>query len=299
MRKIERSFGVYRYFIVPNEQMSLFDAVEERRKEAVQNFFFSLAEEKKRSWEIKKRKHLLVYNRQISKTVFICKFSMETKRTVFVESDTDIENLPETEYPFIYVIIDTWRQIVLLELNSSVFSSLDTSKEKLNACFENSFSLYGFEVLFEEVTDSDTFWTFVSNSLGVYELAMTLNSPNLFGGFLNTNEMLKQVRDRYNNSKTTIKLTNNKPTLTNINQENESLRDAVEYASGGGGEWSIKVESLSGQRKTHRSKHNIRKVVIRRIDNEEHQTEVTKEILRTMERVDNIIKEETANEEQD
>ena len=112
MRKIERSFGVYRYFIVPNEQMSLFDAVEERRKEAVQNFFFSLAEEKKRSWEIKKRKHLLVYNRQISKTVFICKFSMETKRTVFVESDTDIENLPETEYPFIYVIIDTWRQIV-------------------------------------------------------------------------------------------------------------------------------------------------------------------------------------------
>ena len=57
MEKSEYSFGAYRYFIVPNDQISLFDAIEEKRKKAVQNFFSALVEEKKRSWEIKGRKH--------------------------------------------------------------------------------------------------------------------------------------------------------------------------------------------------------------------------------------------------
>lgn len=62
MEKSEYSFGAYRYFIVPNDQISLFDAIEEKRKKAVQNFFSALVEEKKRSWEIKGRKHLLVFS---------------------------------------------------------------------------------------------------------------------------------------------------------------------------------------------------------------------------------------------
>ena len=42
MEKSEYSFGAYRYFIVPNDQISLFDAIEEKRKKAVQNFFSAL-----------------------------------------------------------------------------------------------------------------------------------------------------------------------------------------------------------------------------------------------------------------
>ena len=75
---------------------------------------------------------------------------METKKTIFIESESDIENIDEIDYPFIYVIIDTSHQIVLFELKPSVFSSLNVSKDKLKICFEKIFSLYGFEVLFEE-----------------------------------------------------------------------------------------------------------------------------------------------------
>ena len=38
---------------------------------------------------------------------------METKKTIFIESESDIENIDEIDYPFIYVIIDTSHQIVL------------------------------------------------------------------------------------------------------------------------------------------------------------------------------------------
>lgn len=176
MEKSEYSFGAYRYFIVPNDQISLFDAIEEKRKRAMQNFFSALVEEKKRNWEINGRKYLLVFNLQVSSSVFICKFSMETKKTIFcfIESESDIENVDEIDYPFIYIVFDISHQIVLFELKSSVFSSLNVSKDKLKICFEETFSLYGFEVLFEEITDSNTFWTFVNDSSGIYEISMTL-----------------------------------------------------------------------------------------------------------------------------
>lgn len=299
MEKSEYSFGAYRYFIVPNDQISLFDAIEEKRKKAVQNFFSALVEEKKRSWEIKGRKHLLVFNRQVSSSVFICKFSMETKKTIFIESESDIENIDEIDYPFIYVIIVTSHQIVLFELKPSVFSSLNVSKDKLKICFEKIFSLYGFEVLFEEITDSNTFWTFVNDSRGIFEISMTLNSPNLFGGFNNTNEMLKEVQETYNNSQTTIKLTSKKPILHNIKPDNKPLSDAVEYVSGGGGEWILTVASKSGERKKYKSKHNIRKVSIRHINSKSHQNGAKTDILHALDSLETILKKEHTDEETD
>ena len=92
MRTDSHSFGAFRYFIVPCEQMSLFDTVEEKRATAVNSFFSQLAEMKKRNWEIKGKKHLLVCNTKLSEDIFICKFSKETTKTIFKESDDDIEN---------------------------------------------------------------------------------------------------------------------------------------------------------------------------------------------------------------
>ena len=46
MRTDSHSFGAFRYFIVPCEQMSLFDTVEEKRATAVNSFFSQLAEMK-------------------------------------------------------------------------------------------------------------------------------------------------------------------------------------------------------------------------------------------------------------
>lgn len=53
MEKSEYSFGAYRYFIVPNDQISLFDAIEEKRKKAVQNFFSALVEKRKEAGKLR------------------------------------------------------------------------------------------------------------------------------------------------------------------------------------------------------------------------------------------------------
>lgn len=289
MARLDHSFGAYRYFIVPNEQLSLFDEVEEKRKTAIQCFFSDLIQKKKQSWEINGRKYLLIFNCQLSDMVYICKFSMETKKTIFVESDFDIENIAEVDYPFIYVIIDTRRQIVLFELKTSAFSSLNVAKDKLKTCFEIIFSPHGFEVLFEEIVDSNTFWTFVNDSQGIYEVSMKLNSPNLFGGFNDTNDMLKDISKTYNNNQTMIRISANKPNLTNINQNNKALKDAVEYASGGGGEWTLTTSSKENIRKTYKSKHNIRKVAVKKIDTSGNKNELKEDVFAALNTVETVL----------
>ena len=291
MRTDSHSFGAFRYFIVPCEQMSLFDTVEEKRATAVNSFFSQLAEMKKRNWEIKGKKHLLVCNTKLSEDIFICKFSKETTKTIFKESDDDIENVDEPDYPFIYVIFDTARQIALIELKTSVFSSLNQAKEKLKVCFQKTFTLFGFEVLFEEITDSSTFWNFVSDSYGVYDLTLTLNSPNLFGGFSNTNEMLKTIKETYNNSQTTIKLSSKNPNITNLTQQNTLLNDAIDYASAGGGEWSLTVAAKDKEKRTIKSKHNVRKVSVRKIHPKQDQKDIEDDIRKALDRVETLLKE--------
>lgn len=291
MRTDSHSFGAFRYFIVPCEQMSLFDTVEEKRPTAVNSFFSQLAEMKKRNWEIKGKKHLLVCNTKLSEDIFICKFSKETTKTIFKESDDDIENVDEPDYPFIYVIFDTARQIALIELKTSVFSSLNQAKEKLKVCFQKTFTLFGFEVFFEEITDSSTFWNFVSDSYGVYDLTLTLNSPNLFGGFSNTNEMLKTIKETYNNSQTTIKLSSKNPNITNLTQQNTLLNDAIDYASAGGGEWSLTVAAKDKEKRTIKSKHNVRKVSVRKIHPKQDQKDIEDDIRKALDRVETLLKE--------
>lgn len=291
MENQKQTFGAYRYFIVPNDQLSFFDMVEEKRKSAVQDFFSILVEERKRSWRIKNKKYLLVFNRKISDTVFVCKFSMETTRKAFVEGEIDIERKDEINWPFIYVIIDTAHQIVLFEIKTSVFTSLSVAKKKLKCCFEEVFSLYGFEVLFDEITDPSTFWSVIKKSKGAYEVSLTLNSPDLFGGFNDTNEMLKTISKQYNNTKTKIALTSSKPNL-NIDKNNKALSDAVDYASGGGGEWSVKVCQEGGGKKTYKSNHNVRKIAIGDITDSQRQNEVAKEILHSLDTIETILKED-------
>lgn len=291
------TFGAFRYFIVASEQISFFDTIESKRKEAIKSFFNVLLTDKKIMFEINKRKYLLVFNKQISDSIYICKFSMESKKTIHKVSESDIENIAEVDYPFIYVIIDIKSQIVFIELKTSVFPDLNTSKKKLENCFKKSFDSHGFEVMFEEITDSNTFWSFVDQSNGVYSVSLIMNSPNLFGGFSNTNEMLKSIQGDYNNSRTTIKLSNKKPNLENINKENTRLNDAIEYIAAGGGEWELTVQPEKHKKRTYRSKNNIKKILFYNIESKEKIKELKASIIDAFKNVETILKEKYKNNE--
>ena len=130
-------------------------------------------------------------------------------------------------------------------------------------------------------------------------MTLTLNSPNLFGGFSNTNEMLKTIKQTYNNTQTTIKLSSKNPNITNLTQQNPLLNDAIEYASAGGGEWSLTVAAKDDEKRTIKSKHNVRKVAVRKIHPKQDRKEIEKDIHKALNRVETMLKEKKRHHETD
>lgn len=301
MLQTGRTFAAYRYFLVPLEQLSLFDTAEEQRRDSIAKFFSRIEAEKKVSFEIGDRKHIFAFERKVDKRTVILKFAVEKYETKYKESDTGIDSVIESNLPYVYLIFDIRRQLLLAEINTSVFRELSQEKEKIQKCFELQFMPYGFEVIFEEIIDENTFWSYVEKASSVHDVTIVLNSPNLFQGFLEIGKTLKNIRYLYNNTQTTLSVTNRNAPLTGISKENPELASAVKYSSGGGGEWKLTVKT-GGKRRTFRSKNNVKKVnliPISELPIQESTKELDAEVIKSLNMVDTILPQKIDNEEKD
>lgn len=218
----------------------------------------------------------------------IFKFARESIQTQYKEGETDIENVLETNFPFIYIIFDIKHQIVFIEFNTSSFQDINTAKSKLQRCFQIEFIRFGFEVIFEEISDENSFWTYVDEGKRIYDVGLTLNSPNLFDGWAQTSEMVRSIRQRYNNTKTKVEISNSKAPLTSINRNNEDLAAAIKYTSAGGGEWKLTVHTVAGKR-TFRSRNNIKKVSFHGIEDEANKADIDREIIKSIGTIETIL----------
>lgn len=283
------NFAAFRYFIVPSQQISLFDTIDEKRERAVIYFLEKLKKASKISYEIENRKYLLVYNRKIEKDYYILKFSSEQYRTLFKEGEFDIEDATEPDYPFVYLIFDIKRQIILVEMNTSVFQTPLQTKNKLQKCLQTEFFLTGFDVLIKEIVDEKNFWYYVNTGKPIYSIKLILNSPNLFGGFIETSKMLSAIRKRYNNTQVSLEVHNSNNPLTGIDKENEELSEAVKYAEAGGGEWILKLADpeAKGGKTTYRSQNHIKKVTLSHINLQNENGSI--EIMKTFEQIETIL----------
>lgn len=98
--KGSKTFAAYRYFLIPSDQISLYDTVKEKRNEAVEKFFRRVIEDKKISFDVDDRKQVLAFERKIADTVLLFVFGSEKHETKYRESDTGIESIIETNLPY-------------------------------------------------------------------------------------------------------------------------------------------------------------------------------------------------------
>lgn len=80
----------------------------------------------------------------------------------------------------------------------------------------------------------------------------------MFAGFIEIDEALRNIREIYNNTQTTLSVSNRNAPLTGIQKENRELSAAVKYASAGGGEWVLRKRTRKGKR-TYRSRNGVKK----------------------------------------
>lgn len=289
--KTGRTFAAYRYFLIQSEQISLYDTVKESRRKAVENFFSRAIEERKVSFDIDDRKQVLAFERKITDKIMLFIFGSEKHETKYRESDIGIESIIETNLPYVYLIFDIERQLLLLEMKTSVFRDIAQAQNKLQKWFGQAFFQHGFEIIFEEILDENTFWQYVESEGSISDVTITLNSPNLFAGFIEIDEALRNIREIYNNTQTTLSVSNKNAPLTGIQRENRELSAAVRYASAGGGEWVLRKRTRKGMR-TYKSRNNVKKVNIIPVSllpNKEDLDLRNREILEALDSVESVI----------
>ena len=120
-------FFAYRYLVTPmSEQITLTQELNKSKEELMKDIVHSLAINTKTEWT-KGNKRYLFYGFQNKDSIFIVKFARETNEKIYIEGDNDIEVHGIKEAKYVYLIIDTFHQIILLERNVSVFQSIENA----------------------------------------------------------------------------------------------------------------------------------------------------------------------------
>jgi hypothetical protein len=231
-------FHAFRYFLVPfGDQLSLNHVLYEKNQ-LIYNIFKSLQNDKKIDTIYWNKRYVLYITETLAEGLYVCKFAREINITIDKEGSTDIESIPESSFPYIYIIVDLHRQIILIQNKHSVFNRIETPKNAFASMFNTLIEQFDYEFSLDTITSQNEFWQYYKNNEGIFEFELRMKSPNLFGGIVDAESLLKQINEDYNNTETTLKVKNSQGKLKIARVKIQSF---IKYVSGGGGEWVLKI----------------------------------------------------------
>lgn len=247
-------FHVYRYFLICNAQKTLF----EKNKEEIEEYFFKIFKDNDKVKHRYNGKEYILYPIIDKDDLIVCKLSKEKNVTIHREGERDINTDKEIDYPYIFVVINIKRHMIIIQKNTSIFEDTLTSKNRLVDIINTFLIKYNYSIKIEAIVDREEFWAAIDKADKVYSLNLRLNAPNFFGARVEANEFMKKQREEYNLTTLEINMCNEEGNL-NINQDN--LDNFVEYAAEGGG--AYKLEFNDGDtRRTINSNNKSKKILL-------------------------------------
>ena len=240
-------FYAYRYFLVENNQKGMFD--NNNRKEVLEKSIDEL-----------KKKYLYT---ELYKNTHLLKLGKQKETTLYHPDKKDIHKINDVEnYPYVNILfnINYQEQIILIEKNSTVFKDTKISAKKLEKMLSENFKRLGYTLKIEAITFTKSFWECVKGAK-VYDVMISLNSPNLFGATKKINQELKDMEKQFNNDEFQYKLSNKDGDLI---IDPIGIGPSIDYISDGGGSWAVRRKIGSEEKVTISSKceKNIKNVEI-------------------------------------
>jgi len=279
-------FYSYRYFVVKNAQTMLFD----NEVSPIDELVKKCEKEKQISIEVEYRKDLFLYIHKYNEQTHLFKFCRDfpIKKYEYDAVKADIIESRESNFPFIYVIIDTQKQMILLENKTAIYSTIDACKNAFTTFVITYIQSLNYSFSMDEIINLSTFWETIENAKKIFELKLNLKSPNLFGSALTTNELLKKLKIDFNNDELDMNLKNSKG---NLNITKQTIGDAIDYAGAGGGHWQLSFIRKGQTKKTKmNSKKSIKIIEVTDFE-DEIQFEGSHEIIEKIMGLEDIIKE--------
>jgi hypothetical protein len=286
-------FFAYRYLVTPiSEQSTIFQQINKNKEELMKEIVENLAINNKTEWR-KGNKRYLFYGFQNKDNLFIVKYAKETHEKIYVEGDDDIEIKGIKEAKYVYVIIDTKNQIILVERNVSVFQSIENAVSVLSDYFRSNMRQYDYVVNIYPLVSNKKFWSYVESADEIFELSLAMNAPNMaFFGHDDTRDILQQIKDTTNNEEFDISFKNKEGRLKIIR---EALGGWIDYVREVGGKYLLKFKK-NGVIETKTSENDTAKTYIERKKEEKYTDE---EIQNITNKLESINKLETREDEEE
>lgn len=293
MKEKRSPFFAYRYLVTPmSSQTTIIQQINKSKEELMFDIVHNLASNTKTEWT-KGSKRYLFYGSQSQEHIFIVKYAKETNENIYVEGDDDIEIQGIKEAKYVFLIIDTKHQIILLERNVSVFQSIDNSVNVLSDFFRQGMREFDYVVNIYPLVSKRKFWNYVETADEIYELSLVMNAPNMpLFGHSDTRDILQQIKETTNNEEFDISFKNKEGKLKIIR---ESLGSWIDYVREVGGRYLLKF-AKNGFTETKTSETDTAKTYIARKKTEKYTDE---ELQNISDKLEAIHKLESRDDEED
>ncbi|HEY4787164.1 MAG TPA: hypothetical protein VIH57_13995 [Bacteroidales bacterium] len=267
-------FYAYRYLVTPiSAQITIIQQLNKSKEELMTDMIRNLALNTKTEYT-KGNKRFLFYGFQEKGDTYIIKFARETDEKIYIEGESDIEIKEIKEAKFVYLIIDTKHQIILLERNVSVFQQIEATINVLADFFRNQMRQFDYVVNIYPLVSKRKFWSYVESAEEIYELSLEMNAPNLFFGNSDTRDILQEIKNTTNNEVFDISFKNKEGKLKIIR---EALGGYIDYVRDVGGKYLLKFKR-NGIRETKTSETDTAKTYIERKKSEKYSDEEMQDI---------------------
>lgn len=199
--------------------------------------------------------------KNIAEYLYIGKFARLRKAKLGGKIPGDIIDHEEDDWIPVIVIFDTKNQFIFVQ-KSYKFSNGDNIRyicRKIEKGLLNSvLPEYNYNIFVEPVPKQGGFWSIVDTHEKIYELDMTLISPNILQTNQKARKALENIQDLYSPDKTEIKM---KSKSGSLEVPKNPIGDYIEYIEEGEGEWKVKVDE-KGRKKTISSYHMAETIVL-------------------------------------
>lgn len=261
MNEKRSPFLAYRYLVTPiSDQISITQELNKPKEELIKDFIEKLATTAKTEWR-RGSKRYLFYGSQHFENVYIIKYARETDERIYLEGEKDINIEIIKEAKFVYLLIDTKHQVILLERNRSVFSSVDNAISVLADFFRDYMREFDYVVNIYPLVSKRKFWNYVDTADEIFELTLKMNAPNLaFFGHEDTRDVLQQIKDATNNEEFELSFKNEEGRLKIMR---ETLGNWIDYVREVGGRYILKF-ARNGVTDTKTSESDTAKTYITR-----------------------------------
>jgi hypothetical protein len=241
MKEKKSPFFAFRYLVTPtNEQSTIIQQLNKPKEELIRDFIEKIATTTKTEWT-KGKKRYLFYGSQHFENVYIIKYARETNENIYVEGDNDINIERIKEAKFVFLLIDIKHQVILIERNQSVFSSISNSVSVLADFLREHMREFDYVVNIYPLVSNRKFWNYVDSADKIYELTLQLNAPNMaFFGHEDTRDVLRQIKETTNNEEFDLSFKNKEGRLQIVR---EALGSWIEYVREVGGRYILKFSS--------------------------------------------------------